>query len=351
MADLSPELYTLTGSRVSLTTSENTLASSDETLTCNGETVASPEDTFTISEVGYLINGRWCVRQLDPITVTKKSFDSNEVVVFSGKRFRATPIRAILHQLQRWQELDNHDNLIRIRGIHTTLDIPRLILVSDYPYPTILDFLQDVEHLHSPEDNITDCTSCTQIADFRYTSCVQIADGLQFLHSKHIVHGAIRGSNVLVKPDGICCLGEFSEERGPSEATLNRYANWMAPELVDLHKFLKLHVPHYELQDNPPYLGTYRKVNSDSGLVQKVYTWLHRQPTEEEKDKIPEKMLSAINAYLLGYIPGVRSDAERAHKLLKYLEAYRIRTELDDFNARAEARKVFFKWLLGERCI
>ncbi|KAJ7231955.1 kinase-like domain-containing protein [Mycena rebaudengoi] len=37
----------------------------------------------------------------------------------------------------------------------------------------------------------------------------QIAQGMEYLHSKHIVHGDVRGANILITPDGSPCLTDF----------------------------------------------------------------------------------------------------------------------------------------------
>ncbi|KIJ52444.1 hypothetical protein M422DRAFT_243228 [Sphaerobolus stellatus SS14] len=66
-----------------------------------------------------------------------------------------------------------------------------------------------------------------------------IADGLNYLHARNIIHGDLRGGNVLISGKGVPCLTDFglsrllSETRGlttTSEAAGS--LRWMAPELL-----------------------------------------------------------------------------------------------------------------------
>ncbi|KAJ7845004.1 hypothetical protein B0H14DRAFT_2358324 [Mycena olivaceomarginata] len=46
----------------------------------------------------------------------------------------------------------------------------------------------------------------------RIRSVVEVCEGLKYFHEgTHfvIVHGDIRGANILVKDDGVCCLADF----------------------------------------------------------------------------------------------------------------------------------------------
>lgn len=86
------------------------------------------------------------------------------------------------------------------------------------------------------------------------------------------MHGAVRGvslliisaiscahghlqTSVFVKPDCICVLGEFSEERLPSTETLLLYANWIGPEHYDVDKFDRFGIERYRRHD---YNGAYQ---------------------------------------------------------------------------------------------
>ncbi|KAN0084345.1 Protein kinase-like domain containing protein [Tylopilus felleus] len=69
-----------------------------------------------------------------------------------------------------------------------------------------------------------------------------VALGLQYLHSQHVVHGDLSGSNVLVRADGRAYIADFGLSTllttvgGPSMATSRQNGGtvrWMAPELLD----------------------------------------------------------------------------------------------------------------------
>jgi hypothetical protein len=66
-------------------------------------------------------------------------------------------------------------------------------------------------------------------------------------------------SNILVKEGGTCFLGEFAPEDIPAKETLTRFANWIAPELMDHEAFWKIRVDNYRDHD---YNGEY-KLESD----------------------------------------------------------------------------------------
>ncbi|KAJ7145874.1 kinase-like domain-containing protein [Mycena epipterygia] len=71
---------------------------------------------------------------------------------------------------------------------------------------------------------------------------LEIAQGLQYLHSKNIVHGDLRGANVLINDEPRACLADFglsfladaSLEHTPERVGGLR---WMAPELIDPDSF------------------------------------------------------------------------------------------------------------------
>ncbi|KAF8957441.1 kinase-like domain-containing protein [Flammula alnicola] len=102
-------------------------------------------------------------------------------------------------------------------------------------------------------------------------SCVDVARGLDYLHRHSIVHGAVRGSNVLVKPDGTCFLGEFADEDIPGQETLIRYASWMAPELYDIRLYHRFSIDNYR----DDYHGEYKLASDIYALgctVIEIYT-------------------------------------------------------------------------------
>lgn len=58
----------------------------------------------------------------------------------------------------------------------------------------------------------------------------QVLKGLSYLHANKVVHGSIRGSNILITKGGQCKLADFGLTK-PSRAELLPY--WSSPEVVD----------------------------------------------------------------------------------------------------------------------
>ncbi|KAJ7197945.1 kinase-like domain-containing protein [Mycena pura] len=72
----------------------------------------------------------------------------------------------------------------------------------------------------------------------------EIAQGLQYLHSKNLVHGDLRGVNILITDEGSACLADFglsyfSETTTTTSSARAGCIQWMAPELIDPSKFGK----------------------------------------------------------------------------------------------------------------
>ncbi|KAJ7577104.1 kinase-like domain-containing protein [Mycena floridula] len=70
---------------------------------------------------------------------------------------------------------------------------------------------------------------------------LEIAQGLQYLHSQGIVHGDLRGSNILVNEEWHSCIADFGLAvfAEATFATTHQAGSirWMAPELHDPHSF------------------------------------------------------------------------------------------------------------------
>ncbi|KAJ7607393.1 kinase-like domain-containing protein [Roridomyces roridus] len=71
----------------------------------------------------------------------------------------------------------------------------------------------------------------------------EIAQGVQYLHSRNIVHGDLRGANILIKEDWITCLADFGlssftdTTSKTHTSTRAGSTHWMAPELIDPDRF------------------------------------------------------------------------------------------------------------------
>ncbi|KAF7373176.1 Kinase-like protein [Mycena sanguinolenta] len=71
----------------------------------------------------------------------------------------------------------------------------------------------------------------------------EIAQGLEYLHSHAIVHGDLKGANILVKENGSACLADFGlsiySDASAKTSSTSRGGSpyWMAPELLDPDQF------------------------------------------------------------------------------------------------------------------
>jgi serine/threonine protein kinase len=76
---------------------------------------------------------------------------------------------------------------------------------------------------------------------------LEVALGLKYLHSLNIVHGDLRGSNILISDDGNACLSDFglaspfsdTDSTAGITASSNRAGSvrWFAPELIEPESF------------------------------------------------------------------------------------------------------------------
>ncbi|KAJ7235848.1 kinase-like domain-containing protein [Mycena rebaudengoi] len=119
-----------------------------------------------------------------------------------------------------WQRLRN-PFILPLIGIDRDTFPPSLCMVSPWmEHGTVLKYLQ--EHGRRSVDKFLS----------------EIAQGLQYLHSQNIVHGDLRGANILITDEWAACLADFGLTHlsdATTAATSNRAGSirWMAPELID----------------------------------------------------------------------------------------------------------------------
>ncbi|KAJ7701877.1 kinase-like domain-containing protein [Mycena rosella] len=124
-----------------------------------------------------------------------------------------------------WQRL-RHKYLLPLIGIDRQTFPPSLCMVSPWmKYGHILKYLK--EHGREDVDKLL----------------AQVAEGLCYLHSMDIVHGDLRGTNILISDDSNACLADFGlttvmDATSASSAALTSTTNhggstrWLAPELI-----------------------------------------------------------------------------------------------------------------------
>ncbi|KAJ7802196.1 kinase-like domain-containing protein [Mycena olivaceomarginata] len=119
-----------------------------------------------------------------------------------------------------WKDL-HHPYILPFLGIDRDSFPSALCMVSPWmEHGTVMDYLKN--HGHENVDKLL----------------YEVAQGLQYLHSRNIVHGDLRGGNILVDEDWNACLADFGLSMFTdvtSTMTTNRGGSpyWMAPELID----------------------------------------------------------------------------------------------------------------------
>jgi len=73
------------------------------------------------------------------------------------------------------------------------------------------------------------------------TRIYEVAQGLEYLHSQHIVHGDLRGSNILIDEAWHAVLADFGlavfVDATANTSHSSGSTRWMAPELSDPESF------------------------------------------------------------------------------------------------------------------
>lgn len=73
----------------------------------------------------------------------------------------------------------------------------------------------------------------------RYQLCIQVAEGVNYLHDKNMVHGDLKACNILVSLDGVAKITDFDQSiisdcslLFSATSQMGGTLRWMAPELV-----------------------------------------------------------------------------------------------------------------------
>ncbi|KAJ7145880.1 kinase-like domain-containing protein, partial [Mycena epipterygia] len=124
-----------------------------------------------------------------------------------------------------WRDL-HHPNILPFIGIDRESFSSSLSMVSPWmEHGTILKYLE--VHGRANMDKLL----------------FEIAQGLQYLHSRNIVHGDLRGTNILINEEWSACLTDFGlsvfSNATSSMRTSTRAGSlyWMAPELIEPDRF------------------------------------------------------------------------------------------------------------------
>jgi len=120
-----------------------------------------------------------------------------------------------------WQKL-KHPNVLEFYGISNDFGYLPALIVAYCSNGNIIEFLKDKN-----ESN-----------DAVLGLILQVARGLEYLHGKSIVHGDLRGSNIMISDDGVPCLTDFElvyiiDHNEFTTSKIAGPARWTAPESLD----------------------------------------------------------------------------------------------------------------------
>ncbi|KAH7318028.1 kinase-like domain-containing protein [Rhizoctonia solani] len=133
-----------------------------------------------------------------------------------GEKF----LKKAAHELYVWSKC-KHPNILELSGV--TLFYGRVAMVSPWVDNGHLRWFLE----HNPQAN-------------RCTLCANIADGVDYLHKRGIIHGDLKPENILIAKDhtpkltdfGNAALSEYTLQFSQSNATQNMTLRWAAPEIV-----------------------------------------------------------------------------------------------------------------------
>ncbi|KDQ51789.1 hypothetical protein JAAARDRAFT_139804, partial [Jaapia argillacea MUCL 33604] len=156
-----------------------------------------------------------------------------------------------------WRQLD-HPNVLPFLGVDlkTFPEWPSLVM----PWVEAGSLLDYISNIHPTEFSRRPLSPWVS----------GVLKGLSYLHSNHIVHGDLRGANVLINDMGLPCLADFGlavfveEAHGAALSTYQGTLRWLAPEVLDAN------TPHREWRRKPS-----RDVYAFGSLCLEIISGLH----------------------------------------------------------------------------
>ncbi|KAJ7479874.1 kinase-like domain-containing protein [Mycena latifolia] len=155
--------------------------------------------------------------------IYKASYRGTPVAVKAMRTFhRGSDLRHFRSKLCQeaiiWKGL-SHPNLLPLIGVDRESFSSSLCLVSPWmEHGNVLNYLEKYGRAKVNE------------------TLLEIAEGLNYLHSHNIVHGDLRGTNVLIDQHLRACITDIGLSSGSDVPAGNeqlRSLRWMAPELID----------------------------------------------------------------------------------------------------------------------
>ncbi|KAF5385606.1 hypothetical protein D9757_006780 [Collybiopsis confluens] len=135
-------------------------------------------------------------------------------------------LKSLSKEVLIWRQL-KHPNILPFLGVDKTLFPPSFSIVSPW-----MDNGDLISYFRK--------SSLHPSAKLDYI--VQIAEGLVYLHELNppVVHGDLKGANILISDDQVCCLADFglsildTQSNNPTHtSTVQGSLRWLAPEYIN----------------------------------------------------------------------------------------------------------------------
>ncbi|KAE9399078.1 kinase-like protein [Gymnopus androsaceus JB14] len=139
---------------------------------------------------------------------------------------RETLLKALSKEVLLWRQL-RHPNILPFLGVNTELFSPSFCIISPWM---------------SNGDAISYARNVSLDLSTKLKHSMQIAQGLIYLHGLDppVVHGDIKGANILISDTNTCCLADFglsmldTQSLNPANtATVQGSLRWLAPEFIN----------------------------------------------------------------------------------------------------------------------
>ncbi|KAI5119647.1 hypothetical protein M0805_009008 [Coniferiporia weirii] len=138
----------------------------------------------------------------------------------------STPQKIFVHEMNVWRTLE-HPHVHTLLGASSTTGDPPWFLVSPYMRNgNLVDFLRGTK---KPVDGA-----------IQRRMVFEIAKGMAYLHRQGVMHGDLKGTNVLIDDNKHCVITDFGQSEMKSEAYRisgnhppRGTLRWQAPEIID----------------------------------------------------------------------------------------------------------------------
>ncbi|KAH7642997.1 tyrosine-protein kinase-like protein 3 [Dermatophagoides farinae] len=292
------------------------------------------EDAFLISEKDdYLhiqaMDNLECIPQ-DRINVLKMIGEGNYGKVYQArcddkyvalKVVSDNKISSLSEEIKILTKL-RHRNIVEIRG-YSNVDVdqyskgPSKALVMEYiPLGSLVKFLET----KGPNDNL----EMTKFA-------TDIACGLDFLASKHIIHRDLAARNILVASGNSVKIADFGLAHILEDDTQYEYRSarglpykWHAPESFERHLFrFESDIWSYAIVIWEMYsycrVTLYKEIDSNKDDVQELLTYLKQGKRLECPENCPESVYKLM-LKCWAYQPECRPNASEVYMMIKEID-------------------------------